>query len=325
LKLKQANPHSLFHSYYLLDLECVEVSERTNGEARWLSIYVARIGRDYIRVVPDKVASHKSRTRWAKSWEEERKKKESFLIRKSILPGEHTRIAASLESQVSVLCKESFPPQLKTLKLTGYPYSLFEERGGPISFAFHNPSYENIVGMVNLHLAIDVEDDDLTYPSDVHDLIGDWTDQEGAVHCVIVCGLEWREDHLEPWSAIYANYGNLTEDGERLASEIIAHGRALRDVIDYRPLDAIKDIMLREYSDVSGHMVQEAMPQWVILRSKRSQRFWRLSFEREEVANGGHTKRLDVTQKSLKDHVIWLECYEVNEGIEDLQAEDLHP
>jgi hypothetical protein len=174
LELGEANPQYSFHSYYLLDLDCVEVSERTNGEARWLSIYVARIGGDYIRAVPDKVASHKSRTRWAKSWEQARKKKESFLIRKSILPEEHTRIAASLESQVSILLKESFPPQLKQLKLVGCPGTLFKEMGDPISFTFHGPSYENIVGMVNLHLAIDVEDDDLTYPSGVHDLIGDW-------------------------------------------------------------------------------------------------------------------------------------------------------
>lgn len=210
---------------------------------------------------------------------------------------EHTQIAASLESQVSVLWKESLPPQLKQLKLVGFPYSLYEETiGDPTSFAFHSPSYENIVGMVNLHLAIDVEDDDLIYPSGVHDLIGDWTDQEGAVHCVIVCGLEWKEDHLEPWAAIYANRGNLTEDGARLTSEIIAHGRAFRDVTDYRPLYAIEDIMIREYLDVSGHMVQEAMPQWVILRSKISHRFWWLSLEREAVANGGHMKRLDVPQ-----------------------------
>lgn len=80
--------------------------------------------------------------------------------------------------------------------------------------------------------------------------------------------LEWKDHHLEPWVAIYAEHDNLTKDVRKLAYKIIKHSLAPEELGDHRSLEAIHDIMLREYSDVSGNMVQEKMPQSVTLGNR---------------------------------------------------------
>ena len=323
-RLRNFNPQDVFHGYFLLGLNCCEISERTNGKARWLSIYVMGNGRDYIRVIPDKVATHDARTLWAKTWKESRGGEKSVLIRKTLPLGGQVRIEASTNSKVSILWRGSYPSEIKCLELIGSPFSLFEGTcHDEISIAIHNDNYKNIIGMVNLHLAIDVADEDLIYPTGRPQdaSVRNWTDQKGTVHCVIVCGLQWKDDHLEPWAAIYVEHDTLSniythrnmfsKSSTHVTKEIICHVRESEDVVDHRPLKAVEDIMLREYSDISGYMLQEAMPRWVGLTSERTGRTWVLSLTPEAEANAGAPKKMDVTEKNLKDGVIWLECHEV--------------
>lgn len=287
-----------FLDCYLLDLGCVEVSERTNGKPQWLSIYVIQIGHEFVRLLPDEVVSRSSRVCWAKPYKESRKRK-SILIRKRLLPREHTMMKAFLDSQVTVLSRGSFPPQIKRLQMAGYPLALAEEMYDPIGFTFHNPSCHSLQGMVNFDLEIWLDDE----------VVGNSADWDEVMHCVIICGLEWKEDHLEPWAAIYADHDSLTEDARQLAKEIIDHSLAPEDeLLTNSSLRAIHDIMLREYSDVSGNMVQEKMPQSVILRDR-----WKLSLINETAANIEETKRSGVDWKELKEYVIWLECHGVTE------------
>jgi hypothetical protein len=300
--LDPVEPFSLF-DYYLLDLGCIEVSERTDGKSRWLSIYIIELGDEFIRVLPDKIASHGSRVKWAK----ESRERKTILVRKRLLPREHTRMKTFLGSRVVVLSRGSFPPQIKRPRMAGYPFSFFknigkiEEMSGPISFTFRNASYESLTGIVNLELGIGLDDE----------VVGNSADQNGMMHCVIICGLEWKEEHLEPWAAIYADHDSLTEDVEELTNEILDHSLASDDVLlDNRSLEAIHDIMLREYSDVSGNMVQDMMPQSVMLGSR-----WKLTLINETAANIEQTKRSDVDWKEVKEYekVVWLECHEVTE------------
>ena len=197
--------------------------------------------------------------------------------------------------------QRDLPQHIELLHLIGYPTSLVKKSGpldrATLDFAFHNPGYDGLEGMVDFKLDVRVDEYDNVNGND-NDISA-----VGRIRCVIFCGLEWRGNHVEPWAALFTDHDDALGDEGNIIKEIMGHTFLADDTSGPNMFRTIHDIMLREYSDISGNMVQEMMPQSAMLPGG-----WKLSLVHRRASGDS-----DFHRKKSKSHLVSIECHKVTQ------------
>ncbi|KAK4226562.1 heterokaryon incompatibility protein-domain-containing protein [Podospora fimiseda] len=210
---------------FLLSLDCVEYSSRTEYVIQWLAIRLKKVGNTYLRHKPDMVETSRSRKEWTTTRHRQTSDPQAEVIYIQTVLGEQDAqgIGALMQSGIVVIYGPNLVHHIRgRYGLPALSCANNMDRGG---FVFDANGKDNFLAVNVVKFPdSDTEDDTEVKPNIV---LKETT--------AVVCNLQWTGSEHQLRMGIFT-------------------GRPI--------LEEIKDQLLLRYSNMSGFLVQDRMPTW---------------------------------------------------------------
>lgn len=218
---------------YILGLDCVETSERTNRQTLWIGIYLKKIENIYVRSRPDLVATTIARSKWI-----EESVSSTIYIMTRLLPDDIRRIQSSFQTGIVIIYDKGVSRAISSK--IGKPNDCAVKQEGSFLFSVHGR--DNFLGLHTVTLQLG----------------------HGTQDVVLVCCLQWTGACCELIVGLYSddthyvqNNNDLTRNYAQLITNLSSHQN---ERPDSECLKEVKDMMMTRYSNLSGELVQETIP-----------------------------------------------------------------
>lgn len=207
-------------SNFLLDLDCIERSCRTEDKNQWLAIRITKVGSTFVRWQPQSVTTADSRNAWVSPSTAETS---NVYIQTVIRPSDSHRIKSLLGTGIVIVYDDGMAEEVEAR--TGLPFKSCANNSDKNLFIFDAQGRDNFLAVHSFRVS------------------------QTSITVAIVCYLQWQGSSYKLRLGVF----DAAELGIKL-------NRKNKRVDEEEALKTLKDMLLVKYSDSSGYLLQEEMP-----------------------------------------------------------------
>lgn len=259
-RLHCPDPSASGDTDFLLSLDCVETSARTNGRTQWLAITLTRVGETFLRRRPDAVVTADSRTAWGapprpkknrntwtrmfheglmQDWAATTHAPQNIYIQTMLRQSDAQRVSSLLGTGITIVYGANLVEGIRNR--SGMPADSCGTNSDKGVFVFDARGRDNFLAVHKFQIQR-IKGSQSSAPTDTF---------------VVVCSLQWN-------GTSYQLRVGLFEDSDDALKDCLTGDGPKGHMTSWRPEDAvlqdIKDSMLIRYSDLSGFLVRSMMP-----------------------------------------------------------------